>query len=299
MAVGSTHGSGGIGLFKPRSLSEALALLTETPGAQVIAGGTDLVPQMHLTIEKLRPLVDVSDLSELQQVEVVGDRLNIGAGLTHAALSVHPQVRMYAPLLAKACGQVGSPQIRNRGTLGGNLGTASPAGDTLPALEALGAVVRLATQNQARDLPLSEFLLGPKTTALRSSELIVGVTVPRRRFGQTGFYYKVGSRRSGSIALASAAGWMRLTPQGRFEDVSIALGSVAPTVVRARRLGLALSGACPSEEELREAVNTITTEIQPIDDIRASAGYRRQVVIELAYRGLTAVINGVEARRAD
>jgi CO/xanthine dehydrogenase FAD-binding subunit len=272
---------------RPQSLVEALAALGRCAGSRVIAGGTDLVPQLCGLSEQVPVLVDISDLAELKFVHVEDGQVVVGAAVSHAELTGHPLVRTFAPLLARACAQVGSPQVRNRGTIGGNLGTASPAGDSLPVLVALGAELRLRDAGGTRDLPVGQFLVGPKRTTLRAAELIIEVRIPCRRFGETGFFYKVGARRSGSIALASAAGWMRLTSAGSFESIAVALGSVGPTVVMAQGLSSLLEGARPTDQELWGAVQTINDEVQPIDDIRASADYRRGVVVDLVYAGIT------------
>src|SRR6478735_2093546 len=212
----------------PTSLADALTALAEEPASFVLAGGTDLMVQVN---EGLRrpgpgPVLALAGIPELRAVQRQGDELVVGAGVTYTELMAEPTASL-APALAQAARTVGSPQIRNAGTIGGNLGTASPAGDTLPVLVALGATVEVASVGGRRALPIAEFLTGPKATALESGELIVSVRVPVARGPQE--YLKVGVRNAMVIAVASVA----MVVDRDAGTVGVGLGSVGPTALPA------------------------------------------------------------------
>src|SRR4051812_45663092 len=202
----------------PTSLADALAALADEPGSLVLAGGTDLMVQVTEGMRRPgpAPVLALAGVPELRAVRREGDDLVVGAGVTYTELMGEP-VADAAPALAQAARTVGSPQIRNAGTLGGNLGTASPAGDTLPVLVALGAAVELASATGTRVVAIGEFLTGPKATALEPSELIVGVRIPMRRGPQE--YLKVGVRNAMVIAVASVA--MVVDPDTRAVGVGL------------------------------------------------------------------------------
>lgn len=274
----------------PRTLDEALEMRAERPGAIPIAGGTDLM--VDINFDHLRPeaMVDVSRLPELRGWREKDGRLFLGSGVTYTrVLRELPHLRA----LAEASRSVGSPQIRNRGTVGGNLGTASPAGDALPVLAAHDAEIGLASAARGeRWLPWDGFVLGVKATALGSDELILGARW--RQLSGPQSFSKIGTRNAMVIAVANLC--FAMDQQTR--TVRVALGSVAPTVVRAREAEAYLAGeleAAGAWDDLRAALTADVPEgfaervraaASPIDDVRGSAGFRRHAIGVLARRAL-------------
>jgi xanthine dehydrogenase iron-sulfur cluster and FAD-binding subunit A len=271
--------------WRPRSLGQAFDLLAERPALRPIAGGTDLLVRAKDARVDAALTFDLGAIPELRGIEERGDSLWIGAGVTHAELLTSPLVARYVPALSQAAAVIGGAQVRSRGTLGGNLANASPAADTVPPLLAADAVVGLASRDGCRELALGDFLVGPGSSALAPAELIVGVRVPRRD-GVRGLFLRLGQRRAQAISKVSLA----LCLVGSVERpawVRVALGAVAPTVVRARRAEQCLlEGGASALDRAREAVRG---EVRPIDDIRSTAEYRREMAAVLLTRGLRAL----------
>jgi len=278
----------GVPVLTPTSLDDALAALVETPGALVLAGGTDVMVEVN---EARRLMVDdetvvaVGQLAELHGWvhDPVAGTLRLGAATTYAELEQEPLASL-VPALAQAARTVGSPQIRNVATIGGNLATCSPAGDGLPVLAALGATVELRGTGGTRHLPVAAFMTGVKQTARQPGELITAVTVPVLDGWQG--YAKVGVRNAMVIAIAGAC----LAVDVPSRSVRLALGSVAPTVVRATSAEAFAEGAVEwSTNAVSDADATTFGELaaeaaKPIDDHRASAAYRRHAVAVLSRR---------------
>ncbi|HWQ23033.1 MAG TPA: FAD binding domain-containing protein [Gaiellaceae bacterium] len=256
-------------VLTPRSLREALLLKAEHPDALPIQGGTDVM--VALNFDRVRPelLLSLSEIAELRGWSRDGRTLRLGAGLTYAEAMGEP-LAQELPALAEASRTVGSPQIRNRGTVGGNLGTASPAGDALPPLLVEGAEVELASVRGTRRLPLADFLLGPKQNALAPDELIAAVLV--RPSGQPQTFMKVGPRNAMVIAVCSLA----LVADRERGELRAAFGSAAPVV---RLVVAPLAEADTFPEQVAAAAS-------PIDDVRGSAAYRRHALRVLARRAL-------------
>lgn len=269
----------------PTSLGGALQALADHPDATVLAGGTDLMVEFNGGHRRPSDVVVVNRVPELctWRHDPVTSTLRIGAGVTYAEIETEP-IATWVPALAQAARTVGSPQIRHAATIGGNVGTCSPAGDGLPVLAALDAVVELTSAAGVRTVPFAEFMVGPKRTTRAAGELITAVTVPVLDGWQG--YTKVGVRNAMVIATASVA----LAVSNADERVAIALGSVGPTILRcpeaealaaehadfaARRLAADVVAAC--SELVRGAA-------RPIDDHRSSADYRRHAVGVLAGR---------------
>jgi CO/xanthine dehydrogenase FAD-binding subunit len=267
----------------PTSLADALTALAEEPASLVLAGGTDLMVQVNEGLRHLglAPVLALAAVPELRSVQRQGDELLVGAGVTYTELMAEPAAAL-APALAQAARTVGSPQIRNAGTIGGNLGTASPAGDTLPVLVALGATIELAATTGRRALPVHEFLTGPKATALAPGELIVGVRVPVVRGPQE--YLKVGVRNAMVIAVASLA--MVVDRDAR--TVGVGLGSVGPTALSAPDAceWLGEQADWTDDAVAEEFATRVADAARPIDDHRGRASYRRHAVGVMARRAL-------------
>jgi len=257
-----------LALLQPRSLDEALRRLRDEGPLVPLAGGTDLYVGFHFDTIPGRRFLDLQGLRELDGVRRHGETLVIGALATYTDLIRSPLVRRRLPILAEASRWIGSPQIQNRGTLGGNIANASPAGDTLPVLAAAEATVVLRRVDGERRVPFGSFYTGYRQTVMRPDELIVAVEVPRVEGRQ--WFRKVGTRAAQAISKVVMAAVRAPRPR-------IALGSVAPTVVRVPRTEAVLAGG----GTLAEAQAILMDEIQPIDDLRSTAAYRRRVSANL------------------
>lgn len=283
-------------MIAPLSLDDALDALRAHPDALVLAGGTDLMVEINAGHRRLagpETVVAVSRVAELRTWthDPAGRSLRLGAGVTYAEIE-RPPLADLVPALAQAARTVGSPQIRHAATVGGNLGTCSPAGDGLPVLAALDAVVELHGPAGARSLPIREFMTGVKQTARRPGELIVAVTVPLLDGWQG--YAKVGVRNAMVIAIASAC----LAVDEPSRSVRIALGSVGPTIVRAggaeelARDAVDWTARSAGDATVAEFGRRVAAAASPIDDHRSSAAYRRHAVDVLARRLLRRAFPG-------
>jgi xanthine dehydrogenase small subunit len=259
---------GRLSLLQPRSLAEALRLLRDEGPLVPLAGCTDLYVGFHFGTVSARRFLDVHGLRELRGIRQRGGTLVIGALSTYTDLIRSPAVQRRLPMLARASREVGSAQIQNRGTLGGNVANASPAGDTLPVLAVAEATVVLRSADGERRVPFGSFYTGYRQTVARSDELIVAVEVPPGEGRQ--WFRKVGTRAAQAISKVVMAAVRAPHPR-------IALGSVAPTVVRVpgTEAVLARGGS------VAEAQAVLMDEIHPIDDLRSTAAYRRRVSANL------------------
>ncbi len=253
-------------VLAPRSLQDALRLKAERPEAVPIQGGTDVM--VELNFDRARPvaLLNLNEVTELRGWSRRNGSVWLGAGLTYAEAMEAP-VAALLPALAEAARTVGGPQIRNRGTIGGNLGTASPAGDALPPLLVCGATVKLASVRGERELPLHEFVTGPKKNVLADDELILGVSVEAGDSRQT--FMKVGPRNAMVIAVVSLA--VRVD-----DEIRAAFGSAGPVP------GLVSAGIGEAETFPDRVVEAAV----PIDDVRGTAAYRRHALRVLTRRAL-------------
>ena len=278
----------------PTSLVQALAALADEGGATVLAGGTDLMPQSRAgKVRPARTLLNIRRVPGLDAIAVGEDgALAIGSLVTLSALRGHELVRRHAPLIAEAVDHFASDQIRNAATLGGNLCNASPAGDLAPPLLALDAEVELASLADAgavrrRSVPLAEFFTGPGRSVRAPGELLCGVRVPAARPERVTRYFKGGTRPALDIStIAAALALTRDAASGRVSDVRVALGAVAPTPLRARRTEALLEGRVLTAALAEEAAQCAAAEAAPIDDVRASAWYRKELVHNLMRRML-------------
>jgi CO/xanthine dehydrogenase FAD-binding subunit len=255
-----------VDVLSPRTLEEALRLKSERPDAVPIQGGTDVMVELNFDRARPEALLNLNEVAELRGWGRENGTLWLGAGLTYAE-AMAADVAELLPALAEASRTVGGPQIRNRGTIGGNLGTASPAGDALPPLLVADATVKLASVRGERALPLTDFLVGPKRNLLAGDELITRVTVAANESRET--FLKVGPRNAMVIAVVSLA--LRVG-----EELRAAFGSAGPvpTLVRA---GL---------DEVDSFPQRVAEAASPIDDVRGTAGYRRHALRVLTKRAL-------------
>ncbi len=276
-------------LFQPVTWPEALAVKAEHPEAMPIAGGTDVMVEINLDHGRPASIIDLTRVRELTEWGMEDDLLRIGAGVTYTRLIDELGDRL--PGLAMASRTVGSPQIRNRGTVGGNLGTASPAGDAHPPLLASDATVELASTSGTRRLPVREFFTGPKRSAMRPDELIAAFLVEPAAGPQQ--FSKVGTRNAMVIAVCSFA--LALDPSTH--RVGTGIGSAGPTPLRAVEAERFLEGVLDEEiawETHRQISTTaidrfgelVAAAAKPIDDVRGTAAYRRHALAVMARRCL-------------
>jgi len=274
-------------LYQPTQLKDAFALLDRYgKDGWKMAGGYDSLSWFKERIKRPKAVIDLGGIAELKGVRETPDGIEIGALTTLTEIERNPIIREKYRLLADAAGKVASPQIRNAGTIGGNLGTASPAGDTLPVLVALDAEVELASASGRRRLSVAEFLTGPKRTALAPAELIVAVRFPSLGSAGAQEYLKVGTRNAMVIAVASCA----VVVEPAHRTVRVGLGSVGPVPLRAPA---AEAWATEHVDWADGAVDDpdtfgrlVAEAARPIDDHRSTAAYRRHAVAVLAARGL-------------
>ncbi|HKC10450.1 MAG TPA: FAD binding domain-containing protein [Vicinamibacteria bacterium] len=273
--------------FRPRSLEEALEILVQRAGeVRPLAGGTDLLVLAKDGLVNPAALFDLNSVPELKGIEEEDGHLRIGAAVTHAEIMGSALVDRYCPALPMACSFIGGPQIRSRATLGGNLANAAPAADTVPPLFAADALVEVVSVSERRDVPIAEFFTGPRKSVLAPDELILGVKVPRRP-GVRAAFLRLGQRQAQAISKVSIAVAMTFR-DGRPDWVRVALGAVAPTVIRAPETEKALMGG--GYDALRQALAAVKQEVRPVDDLRSSGEYRREmsaVLLERAIRRLT------------
>jgi CO/xanthine dehydrogenase FAD-binding subunit len=266
----------------PGTLAEAYAIMA-TGIHRPVAGGTDLMVQLAADVaEPPERVIDLWRLDELRGIDYDGYEVSIGALTTHTQLRQSPVVRARLPALAEAAATVGAAQIQNRGTIGGNIVNASPAGDTLPVLLAVDASFTLGSSAGERVLRASDFWTAYRRTALRPDELLVRVGFPVERHRHTRFR-KVGTRQAQAISKVVIA--LSYRDDGRvWRDVRLALGSVAATPIRARGTEAILEGSAPGEARADHAAAVLAEELAPIDDVRSTADYRRAVSARVLHR---------------
>jgi xanthine dehydrogenase small subunit len=274
----------------PRDLEAAYAALAAAPAdapARPIAGGTDLMVALTGEIgEPPASLVDLWAIDALRGIAIDGGVLSIGALTTYTEIRRSRLCHEHVPALAEAAATIGAAQIQNRGTLGGNIANASPAGDTLPVLLAADAVFVLGSTRGEREVDAAEFWTGYRQTALLPDELVLRIRLPFVTDREMRFR-KVGTRRAQSISKVVLSAAWRSTPalsRGPWRDVRIALGSVAATPVRARATEGALEGRAPNPETADLAAETLAGELSPIEDVRSTAEYRRLVAARILHR---------------
>ena len=271
-------------VISPTSLDEAYAALAES-AHRPMAGATDLLVQ--LTADLGPPperVLDLWRLDALRGIGVDGTDLVIGALTTYTEMRDSALVREHLPVLAAAAATVGAAQIQNRGTLGGNVANASPAGDTLPVLLACDAVLVLGSVRGEREVAATDFFVAYRRTALATDELLLRVRFPMPATREVRFR-KVGTRRAQAISkVVLALAWQQDTPDAAWHAVRVALGSVAPVPVRAAATEAVLEGARPTLATADLAASTLAGELSPIDDVRSTADYRRAVAARILHR---------------
>lgn len=273
----------------PQSLNEALMMLSDHPEAIPLAGGTDLLLQIKEKRLSARTLLSLKRIPELHQVTDNG-KFVLGSAVTLRQITTHPRIRQDYMALTEGAGLIGSFQIRNVATVGGNLCNAAPSADTAPPLLVLGAQVLMVGGQGERLLPLEAFFQGPGSTALNQAELLKQIILPEPEPRSGSFYLRFTPRRFMDIALAGAAAAVTLDKKGTIKEARLALGAVAPRPMRALEAEKILKGRTPTDELLQESGALAAREAQPIDDLRASSEYRKHLVEVLIPRALKGAI---------
>ncbi len=265
-------------VLRPRTPAEAVRLLGRHPEALPLAGGTDFMVGWNAGLLNGRTVLDLSPLRDWEKIRRTRAGLEIGALATHARLRDDERVRSAFPLLAESASVIGAAAIQNRGTLGGNIANASPAGDTFPPLSVYEAVVRTVSPDGERREGILDVFAGPKATTLRPAELIAAVEVPflpKRPTRQ--LFRKVGTRAAQALSKTVAAGLLWLDRKGRVEELRFALGAMAPTVRRLRAAEAFVAGRRLTPATVDRAVELLAEDVSSIDDVRSTAAYRLAV----------------------
>lgn len=273
--------------IRPGTTENAVAALAQhSPDAKPLAGGTDLLVELKHAGNGARILVDLSDIAELKGIELTDDGLRIGAMVTHTEIMESPLIKEHMPAAIDAAWTIGAVQTRNMGTLGGNLVTCVPSLDSGPVLVALDAFVTLAGTKGRRQMPIEEFFVGPRRTAMTPDEILVDIVIPKENLGKSTSFRKFGLRKGQALALVNVAASARVNGN-KITAPRIALGAVAPTVIHAAKSEKFLDGKSPDDHEaLEKAGELAAEEAKPIDDFRASASYRRELIKVLTRRCL-------------
>lgn len=268
----------------PHKLEELWSSMQENPGALLFAGGTDLLVKMRSGRVDASRLIGLEQLSELKGISKDKGIIRIGACVTHTELLSSPLIAKHLPVLHQALVTLGSPPIRNMGTIGGNICTASPAGDTLPPLYVLDAGLEIAFANGCRLTPIKDFITAPGKNSLREGEILSAICVKIPAQPNLQRFEKIGQRQSMSCSIASLAALLKVLESGIIESAHLAWGSVGPTVVTDINIEAFLTGKKLARETISATAEMAALSVAPIDDVRASADYRRLVSGRLLLR---------------
>ncbi len=272
----------------PNTIQEAAELLWQAEGkAKIIAGGTDLVIGLRNGDHIPQFIIDITRIEGLRKVEEKNGTISIGAAVTHSEIASSPLVKKYAEVLFDAASEIGSPQIRNTGTIGGNIVNASPAADTLPPLMVLNATGRVVSKEGEREVPLSELFRGPYESNLKPYELLAQITFQKLPSDMRSGFVRLARREAMAIARISVAIVLKMeSRERRFEDIRIAVGSVTPTPQRMPEAEVSLKGRSPDEDVLQQASLKISEAMIRQSGIRPSTSYKRPVVEALFMRAI-------------
>ena len=280
---------------RPVTIAELKEFLSQ-PGARILAGGTDIVPRMRQGKFSASILVDTSGVKAMRFIEDQGSEIVLGALTTHQETADSALLQNINPALVTAAEGIGCQQTRCRGTLGGNIANASPAADTLPPLLVFDATLLLQNKEGERWIPIEKFLLGPGKTDLREGEFIHSISFKPMIGSWGAAFIKVGKRSGMAISVANAAVAVELNDKGKISDIRIALGSVAPTVIRCRKIEQALLGKEPEMALMKEIHDASQEEISPITDIRSTEEYRDHAAVVIIHRALENAVEQAKER---
>lgn len=288
-------------LVAARDSGQAVALLAKHgPSVRILAGGTDILVDFKSSPHVPHMVIDISRAADMKGIDITDQGLRIGALATHTDLMRSPLIREMFPALADAAHTIGAVQTRNLGTLGGNLATCVPSMDSGPTLIALEALVTIAGPAGRRQMPLTEFFVGPRKTILKPDELLVEIVIPKKNLGKPAEFLKFGLRKGQALALVNVAAslWVDWS-KNVFREPRIGLGAVAPTVIRAPAAEAYLEGRAITPEAMAEAGRIAAGEAKPISDFRASADYRRDLIAVLTRRVLENACSRAKSKQAE
>ncbi|TLS38930.1 FAD binding domain-containing protein [Pseudalkalibacillus caeni] len=277
-----------IDVISPLDLDECLTILSrEGIQHRLLAGGTDAVVRMKDGKWRPNVWINVKGLNELRYIVKKDGAIHIGPLTTHSDIIRSQLLQTQADVLVEAAREVGATQMQNMGTIGGNIGTASPAGDTIPALFVLGAVLEIRSCNNKRLVPIEEFFIGPGKTVLRQNEMITNIIIQPQEKNEIGIFQKLGPRKAQSISIVNVAVNLIMGENNRqCLGGKIAFGAVAPTIIRAKKCESMLKIAPITDDMIENISKVAWKEVMPITDVRASASYRRDMASALLHRGL-------------
>ncbi|GAG13137.1 unnamed protein product, partial [marine sediment metagenome] len=258
--------------FAPQKIEEALKILSRYgKEIKIIAGGTDLLIQYYDRLYEIGTWLDLKNIKELKEVKINKNQMEIGAMVSHAQLEKSEDIKKYYPVLSKAAADIGSPQIRNRGTIGGNIVNASPAGDLLAPLMAYDAQFRLLSTQGEKIVPAEEFFVGPKKTILEPAQLLTRIILPLPSERTYGCWIKIGKRKALIIATITLALVVEMAEDNKtVKDVKTCLGSVAPTPIEIKEIRKKIVGKKFNQLDFAELGQIVEDKISPIDDIKGT-----------------------------
>jgi len=274
--------------FAPQKIEEAVEILSRyRKEIKVIAGGTDLLIQYYDQLYEVNGWLDLKNIKELKEIKIYQNQMEIGAMVTHTQLEKSEDIKKYFPVLSQAAADIGSPQIRNRGTIGGNIVNASPAGDLLAPLMAYDAQFRLLSIQGEKIVPAEEFFIGPKKTILKSAQLLTQIILPFPSERTYGCWIKVGKRKALIIATITLALVVEMAEDNKtVKDVRTCLGSVAPTPIEIKEIRKKMVGKNFNQLDFAELGQIVEDKISPIDDIRGTREYRKDVAKNIMINAL-------------
>ena len=274
--------------FAPQKIEEALGILSRYgKEIKIIAGGTDLLIQYYDRLYEVNGWLDLKNIKELKEIKIYQNQMEIGAMVTHAQLEKSEDIKKYFPVLRQAAADIGSPQIRNRGTIGGNIVNASPAGDLLSPLMAYDAQFKLLSVQKEALISAEEFFIGPKKTILEPAQLLTQIILPLPNERTYGSWIKIGKRKALIIATITLALVVEMAEDNKtVKEVRTCLGSVAPTPIEIKEIREKMTGKKFSELDYNQLGQIVEDKISPIDDIRGTREYRKDVAKEIMINAL-------------
>lgn len=276
-----------IEVMSPATLLECLSIISNKGNnSRLIAGGTDAVVRMKDGKWRPETWININGLKELRYIQEKDGEIHIGPLTTHTDIVHSSLLQEKADVLVQASREVGAIQMQNIGTIGGNIGTASPAGDTIPALFVLNAVLQLSSLNNKRLIPIEEFFIGPGRTVLKENEMITKIIIQPQDENEIGIFQKLGPRKAQSISIVNVAISLLMGEGRQVLRGKIAFGSVAPTIIRAKKCESIMTLNPLTDELIQNIAKVAWKEVMPITDVRATAEYRRDMASALLERGL-------------
>ena len=276
----------------PKTLEEACDLLWKADGnAKIIAGGTDLVINLRNGDQRPQAIIDITKIEELRKIEEINGSISIGATATHSEIASSSIIKKYGKVLSDAASEIGSPQIRNVGTIGGNIVNASPAADTLPPLMVLNTIGKVVSKEGEKQVPLSQLFIGPYKTKLKPHEILVQIVFSKLSSDVRSSFIRLARREGMAIARMSVAINLQIE-KNRIGDIRISVGSVTPTPQRMLEVETYLKGKSPDEESLQKASLKISETMIRQSGIRPSTSYKRPVIEALFVRAMRKALEG-------